>query len=89
MRPFLSYVQARMAAEQEAYSFRVYTAEGLRVLTESAARLCKGRYLKRSWGEIGENEVPEKPADQVAADIVSGAGLRFRGQCIDGAHTGV
>lgn len=76
----MSYVRARMEEEEEAHSFRVYAAEGLRVLTESAARLCRGRYLKRSWGEIGMPAKPEKPADQVAVDIVSGAGLTFRGQ---------
>jgi hypothetical protein len=68
-----------MAEEAEVYRYRSYTAEGLRVVSENTAKLVGGSYLVRAWDEAPKPAGPEKPADAVAADIVAGLGLTFRG----------
>ena len=62
----------------ERHSYRVYIAEGLRVISESAARQVQGNYLARKWQEPTRPAPPEKPADVVALEIIHGAGLHYR-----------
>lgn len=75
----MRYAGAKMAEEAEAYRYRCYIAEGLRVVSENAAKLAGGSYLARAWDEAPRPAGPEKPADAVAADIVADLGLTFRG----------
>lgn len=75
----MSYARARLAAEEEAYSHRLYIAEGLRVISENTARRVGGNYLSRAWQQPRSAPRPEKPADVVAVEIINGAGLTFKG----------
>ena len=62
----------------ERHSYRLYIAEGLRVISESAAKRVQGNYLAMRWQEAMRPAPPEKPAEVVALEIIHGAGLHYR-----------
>ena len=69
----MRYVRAKIDEDGERLSFRAYVTDSLRLKGE-------GKYIPERWIEIIEPQRrDDRSAEQIAADIMAGAGLRFGG----------
>ena len=60
----------------EVRSFRAYVTDALMVLTENTARVAGGRHLTSRWMDA-LTPPDARTADQIAAELMGRAGLRF------------
>lgn len=64
--------------EAEERRYRAYVTDALMVLTENSAKYAQGQYLTRRWAE-GLLPQDDKSGDEIAAEFIRRAGLRFKG----------
>lgn len=57
-------------------AWKLFVAEGVRMISESAAKFAGGPYMKVKWSDIAnkKQEKEQKPGE-IAASIIKGAGL--------------
>jgi hypothetical protein len=65
-----------LKAEEERFALRVYMTDALMALTENTAGP-GGRYMTKRWAELFGPETPEKAPEDIARDVMRGAGLKF------------
>ncbi len=69
-------VIARFSYEQRQTAYFVYMSEAAKILTENTTRQSGGSKLTRSYHEIiGMGKRDERTGDEIAADIITRAGL--------------
>lgn len=66
-----------LEAEEERYALRVYMTDAIMAISENTAGP-GGRYMNRRWAELLEPQKPERAPEDVAREIMRGAGLKFR-----------
>lgn len=63
-------MRARIKQDEEEYAYRVY-------MTDSAHYRGENKYLTYRWEDVIGNRIDTRTGDEIAADIINGAGLRF------------
>lgn len=65
-------------AEEKAY--RIYVTDGLRIAVENAAKAQGGGYIKERYVDIIiPHPVVDKPAEEIAAEVIAKAGITVVG----------
>lgn len=73
----MSYARAKLKMDEEEYAFKVYLTDAVQAVTENTVHP-GGKFMGRRWAEIIAPPTPERSATAVAADIMRGAGLKFK-----------
>lgn len=62
-------------------AYRIYVTDSLKLITENTARLVNdGQYMTMRWCDVIRNEpVDNRSGEEVAADVMKRAGLKFGG----------
>lgn len=68
----MRYVNARLEDFEREEAYRIYVTKSLQLNPQ-------GNYLTSSFYDIihGETEIDDRDGDEIAADIITRAGLRF------------
>ena len=73
----IDHIIAEIKAEQKKRGFRMYIAENLRMIGENTARAVNGgKYITAKWEEE-QKQRDDRTGDEIAADIINRAGLKF------------
>lgn len=68
-----------MWEDLQAETYRVYVTDSLRTISENTARFGGGAVTKlRYYDVIHPNEEDTRTGDEIAADIIAGAGLKLK-----------
>ena len=59
--------------DEEEYTFRVY-------MTDAAHLSGENKYPAARWADVIGRKIDTRSGDEIAADIINGAGLRFAGE---------
>ena len=77
----MHYCRARLDADLEAYAFSVYVTDALKALAENTCRRVGGSTMRMRWTEMLERSrqgAPAQTAEEIAAEVMKRADLRFR-----------
>ena len=77
-----------LRSEQKEKLFRVYLTDALKLIAENTTHFLVpgvgpadyGSRIQQRWIELAEHRQDERTGDEIAADIISRAGLRFAGE---------
>ena len=76
IRAFVRYATAKANAEARLSAYRIYVTDALMYISENTARASSGRYLTKRYAEIiGEAKKDTRTGEEIAADIITRAGL--------------
>jgi len=90
------HITASCRKKQEEVKYRNYVTECLRILTENTTHfvvpgygdVSYGTYMKQSWYEpkkkTAHTKKDKRSVQEIAADIMSRAGLKFKGRAKNG-----
>ena len=80
LAPFLRYVHAKIAEDEEQHSFRLYVTDTLMMVAENTARFNGGNYMNLHWSELLNRKVDLRTGDEIVMDVMRDAGLSFEQQ---------
>jgi hypothetical protein len=90
------HIAASFRKEQEEMRFRQYITEALRLTTENTTHFMipgvgnvdYGTYIQKPWRPLSAERGPKpkqaKTGDEIAQDVIAGAGLILKGDAPDG-----
>lgn len=72
IKPFIRYVEARLDEKSREETYRIYVTKSLQLLPQN-------KYLTASYEDAinPSKSVDNRTGDEIVADIISRAGLRF------------
>ena len=72
----MRYAMARYQSQQRDLAYRIYVTDCLRIISENAAKLCGGSYMKVKFADIiNPKPVDNRTGEEIAADIIKRAGI--------------
>lgn len=75
-RAYLSALPAILKKQSEEELWRVYMANGMKMLTENTARFAGGSYLGTDFAEmIRPRKTDSREAEEIVKDVLQGAGI--------------
>lgn len=78
MRAFLRYATSRATVNVHEKAYRSYVSEGLRVISESAANIRYGPYLKVRLSDIMyPKPKDERTGEEIATELFSRMGIQI------------
>lgn len=78
MRAFLRYATSRAAVHVHDQAYRNYVSEGLRVISESAANIRYGPYLKVRFNDIMHPKPKdERTGEEIATELFARMGIQI------------
>ena len=77
-----------MQKERDEKLFRVYVTDALKLIAENTTHFLVpgvgpadyGSRIQQRWIELADHKQDDRTGDEIAADIIRGAGLRFSGE---------
>ena len=68
----MRYVKARLEKEQRDEAYRIFVCDSLQLMPQN-------KYLAKRYSDlIKKDKEPQKSGDEIALDIISRAGLKWR-----------
>ena len=72
----MRYAMARYQSQQRDLAYRIYVTDCLRIISENAAKMCGGSYMKAKLADIiNPDPVDNRTGEEIAADIIKRAGI--------------
>lgn len=74
----IEYVVSEYVADTQEEFYRAYITDALQILTKNTGRaVSEGLSINKRWYDILTTKPDNRTADEIAADIIKGAGLSF------------
>lgn len=72
----MRYATARFNQHQRDLAYRIYVTDGIRIISESAAKQCGGPFMgKRFYDMIKPKKVDNRSGEEIAADVFRRMGV--------------
>ena len=78
IKAFVRYAVSKAKQKAEDIVYRTYVTEALRIVTENTGKYAGGTYITKRFSDVISQDTEEVNGVEVAADVISRAGLVIR-----------